>query len=241
MLILRIPLATTILIYALAAFFPAAYLMRYIYKHDIYEKEPMSLLVRLIFGGLLAAGASILLEQLLLDKFLPTVPITSETVYFIATAVIVALVEEGTKLFFLKRFTWRSPDFNYRYDGVVYAVFVSLGFAAIENLLYVFQYGLSVAWARGVLAVPAHMGFAVYMGAFYGRAKICDVAGDHQGMVTSLVLSYAVPVLFHALYDATAMVNTSTSTMMFVVFVAVMYVIVYKRIKSESYRDTEIY
>jgi RsiW-degrading membrane proteinase PrsW (M82 family) len=89
-----------------------------------------------------------LLEQLLLDKFLPTVPITSETVYFIATAVIVALVEEGTKLFFLKRFTWRSPDFNYRYDGVVYAVFVSLGFAAIENLLYVFQYGLSVAWAR---------------------------------------------------------------------------------------------
>ncbi len=241
MFLLRSPMAATILIYAIAAFFPAAFLMRYIYKHDIYEKEPMSLLFRLIFGGLLAAGASILLEQLLLDGFLPTVPITSETVYFIATATIVALVEEGTKLFFLKRFTWRSPDFNFRYDGVVYAVFVSLGFAAIENLLYIFEYGLSVAWVRGILAVPAHMAFAVYMGAFYGRAKVCDVMGDKQGMATNRVLSYLVPVAFHAFYDATAMVNSSTATMMFVGFVVVMYVIVYNRIKHESRRDTEIY
>ncbi|MBQ6488377.1 MAG: PrsW family intramembrane metalloprotease [Solobacterium sp.] len=241
MFLLTSPMAATVLIYALAAFFPAVFLMRFIYKHDIYEKEPMNLLVKLIFGGLLAAGASILLEQLLLDGFLPTVPISSETMYFIATATIVALVEEGTKLFFLKRFTWRSPDFNYRYDGVVYAVFVSLGFAAIENLLYIFQYGLSVAWVRGVLAVPAHMAFAVYMGAFYGRAKICDVQGDHQGMVTNRVLSYLVPVAFHAFYDATAMVNTSTATMLFVGFVVIMYVIVYTRIKNESRRDTEIY
>ena len=241
MFLLTSPMAATILIYAIAAFFPAAFLMRYIYKHDIYEKEPMSLLMKLIFGGLLAAGASILLEQLLLDGFLPTVPITSETVYFIATATIVALVEEGTKLFFLKRFTWRSPDFNFRYDGVVYAVFVSLGFAAIENLLYIFEYGLSVAWVRGILAVPAHMAFAVYMGAFYGRAKVCDVMGDKQGMATNRVLSYLVPVAFHAFYDATAMVNSSTATMMFVGFVVVMYVIVYNRIKHESRRDTEIY
>lgn len=232
---------TRVIIYALAAVLPAVFLMRYIYKHDIYEKEPASLLWSLVIGGLLAAFASMLLEHLSLDYFLPTLQITSETVFYIVTALIVALVEEGTKLFFLKRKTWHSPDFNFRYDGVVYAVFVSLGFAAIENVLYVLQYGLSVAWLRAFLAVPAHMGFAVYMGAFYGRAKMCEVQGDYQGKTFNMILAYAIPVALHAFYDATAMLNTNTAMYLFVGFVVIMYVIVYNRIKKESRSDTEIY
>jgi RsiW-degrading membrane proteinase PrsW (M82 family) len=224
-----------------AAVLPALYLLYCIYQADRVEKEPAGLLISLAISGIIATFLAMMAESvgylLVSSVFWEGSILYNFFFYFF----VVALSEEGFKYLLLKKRTWNSPAFNCRFDGVVYAVFVSLGFAAIENLLYVFQYGLSVAWARGVLAVPAHMGFAVYMGAFYGRAKICDVAGDHQGMVTNLVLSYAVPVLFHALYDATAMVNTSTSTMLFVVFVAVMYVIVYKRIKSESYRDTEIY
>ncbi len=84
---------------------------------------------------------------------------------------VVAVVEEGTKFVFLKLRTWRDPNFNFRFDGIVYAVFVSLGFAAFENINYVLGYGLTVALPRAVLAIPAHMGFAVFMGLFYGRGK----------------------------------------------------------------------
>lgn len=82
---------------------------------------------------------------------------------------------------FLHARTWRNPNFNYRFDGIVYAVFVSLGFAAFENIQYVLHYGLSVALPRAIFAVPGHMSFAVFMGLFYGRAKLYEAWGDGAG------------------------------------------------------------
>ena len=84
--------------------------------------------------------------------------------YGILTAIFVGLIEEGSKFFFLYRFTWKDKAFNYRFDGIVYAVFVSLGFAALENVFYVFNYGTGVALQRALLTIPGHMSFAVYMG-----------------------------------------------------------------------------
>lgn len=241
MLLLFDPARTSMAVYACAAILPALFLMRYIYRKDTFEKEPASLLWRLILGGLLAAGLSIILERVGLDVVLPTLPIQNETAYYIATALIVGLIEEGTKMLFLRRYTWNNPNFNFRFDGVVYAVFVSLGFAAIENVLYVYQFGLSVAFARAMLAIPAHMGFAVFMGAYYGRAKICEVRGDFSGKVRNMVLSYVVAVALHTFYDAAAMINSETSMMVFMGFVAVMYFIVYNKIHRESVSDREIY
>ena len=121
------------------------------------EKEPPGLLFSLILMGFAAALAATVLEELgesVLSAFLDP----SSPAYTIALAfLVVAVVEEGGKLFFLKQRTWRDPNFNYRFDGVVYAVFVSLGFAALENINYVFGYGLQVAVPRALLAIPAHM------------------------------------------------------------------------------------
>ena len=141
-------------IYILAAVLPAVFLLRYIYKHDTVEKEPPGLLLSLLLMGVLAALASIVLEvigQKILDA-----NISQDDPYYniILAFVVVAAVEEGTKCFFLKRRTWNNPNFNYRFDGIVYAVFVSLGFAAFENIKYVFNFGLSVALPRAILAVP---------------------------------------------------------------------------------------
>jgi len=241
MLLLMTPVISYYLLYIVAAILPAAFLMRYIYQQDRYEKEPSPLLWKLVLGGVLAALVSMVLEYAVIDYLLPLLSFRSESTYIIAEAIAVGLIEEGSKFFFLKRDTWHDYNFNYRYDGVVYAVFCSLGFAAFENVQYVFSYGLSVAVSRALLAVPAHMGFAVFMGSFYGRAKVCEARGMEGGVTGNLVLGYLVAVALHAFYDGTAMMQTTNAFLLFAVFVALMYYIVYRKVKSESLHDQQIY
>lgn len=227
-------------IYVLAAVLPAVFLMRYVYRQDQTEPEPVGLLASLTWKGVLAALAAIVLEfigQTVLRGFVGED--NPNYVYYLAF-VVVAAVEEGTKLFFLYRRTWHDPDFNYRFDAIVYAVFVSLGFAAFENIKYVFSYGLSVALPRAILAVPGHMGFAVFMGIFYGRAKSCADWGNRFGCKVSLILSYLFPVALHGVYDSCCMTGTNRSTLVFVIFVLVMYLLVFRLIRHESRTDTPI-
>ena len=227
-------------IYVLAAVLPAIFLMRYVYRQDQIEPEPVGLLASLVWKGVLAALAAIVLEslgQMVLDGQVSQD--NPNYVYYLAFLV-VAAVEEGTKLFFLYRRTWKEPDFNYRFDAIVYAVFVSLGFAAFENVKYVFSYGLSVALPRAILAVPGHMGFAVFMGIFYGRAKRCADWGNRFGCKANLVLSYLLPVALHGVYDSCCMTGTGRSTAVFVIFVLVMYLLVFRMIRHESRTDTPI-
>ncbi len=229
------------MLHIIAALLPAVFLMRYIYKKDKYEKEPAVLLWRLIVSGLMAAFLAMILEMVVISYILPSFRITNQVFYHIAVGSCVAIIEEGSKMYFLKRRTWNDPNFNFRYDGVVYAVFVSLGFAAIENVLYVIQYGLSVAVSRGLLAVPAHTGFAVFMGAYYGTAKLREIRGDFSGKMRNLFLAFAVSAALHAYYDITAMIGEPVSVAMFIVFVIIMYVIVYRKISLESAQDVELY
>ena len=233
-------LYTTIL-YITAAVLPAIVLMSYVYRMDRAEKEPSRLLGILIVGGVLSALAAMFVE-IIAETIMQNTLDVSFTTYQILDATMVGLAEEGCKLFFLKKYSWNSGDFNYRFDGVVYAVFVSLGFAAFENILYVFMYGgLSVALQRAILTVPAHMGFAVYMGIFYGRAKIQDVRGKQAASKVSLWIAYLVAVFLHAFYDGTLMVGTDTSFYLFIGFVVVMYVIVFQTLKKHSQTDESIY
>lgn len=227
-------------VYVLAAVLPAIFLMRYVYRLDRIEREPMGLLISLIGRGILAALAAIVLEMLgqsILNACME--PDNPRYVFFLAF-VVVAAAEEGAKLFFLYRRTWRDPNFNYRFDAILYAVFVSLGFAAFENVKYVFSYGLSVALPRAILAVPGHMGFAVFMGIFYGRAKRCADWGSRFGCKVNMVLSFLYPVALHGVYDSCCMTGTNQSTLVFVAFVAVMYLLVYLLIKHESKTDAPV-
>ena len=227
-------------VYVLAAVLPAIFLMRYVYRQDQIEPEPVGLLASLVWKGVLAALAAIVLEslgQMVLDGQVSQD--NPNYVYYLAFLV-VAAVEEGTKLFFLYRRTWKEPNFNYRFDAIVYAVFVSLGFAAFENVKYVLSYGLSVALPRAILAVPGHMGFAVFMGIFYGRAKSCADWGNRFGCKVNLILSYLFPVALHGVYDSCCMTGTGRSTAVFVIFVLVMYLLVFRMIHHESRTDTPI-
>lgn len=235
-----LPLLPVLAIYIFAAVIPAVVLLRYIYRHDTIEREPAGLLALLLLMGVIAALCSGMLESVA-QSFLSIFVTPGSQIYTILLAfLVVAAVEEGMKFWLLKRKTWNHPGFNYRFDGIVYAVFVSLGFAAYENILYVFNYGLSVALPRALLAVPGHMSFAVCMGIYYGRAKLCEGWGDQAGMKRNLWSGYLFSVFLHGFYDACAMIGTSLATILFVVFVAIMFLAVYRKIKRESVTDAPV-
>ena len=233
-------LSSILWIYILAAVLPAVFLMRYIYNMDSMEKEPSYLLWQLVLRGVCAALAAMVLEFIGEDILTRFIQKDSPLYSVLLAFLIVAVAEEGMKFFFLYKRTWRDPNFNYRFDGVVYAVFVSLGFAAFENITYVFNYGLSVAPARAVLAIPAHMGFSVFMGTFYGNAKIAEADGRSSAKVLNLALGYLSAVLLHGFYDSCAMIQSTNTAIAFVIFVAVMYVVVIRLVRHDAKTDIPV-
>ncbi len=236
--IAALPALSLMGLYILAAVLPALLLMLYIYLQDAVEKEPLPLLLRLVGMGALAALAALLLEGLG-QRLLGVLVRPGTALHTLLTAfLVIAAVEEGAKLLFLCRRTWDEPNFNYRFDGVVYAVFVSLGFAAFENLRYIFAFGLGVALPRALLAVPGHMGFAVVMGYFYGRARLRENRG--RSGRPSLVMACLLPVVLHGVYDACCMLGTRLATLIFVVFVCALYLSVFYLIRHEAEADVPV-
>lgn len=235
-----VPTLAILAIYIGAAVLPAYFLLRYIYREDKIEKEPPMLLLSLLLWGVAAALVSIVLESIG-ERLLPSLVSEDSPFYVLALAfLVVAVVEEGTKFFFLHLRTWRDPNFNYRFDGIVYAVFVSLGFAAFENIRYVMGYGLGVAVPRAILAIPGHMGFAVFMGLFYGRARLAEDSGHPGRRRANLWAGYLSAVFLHGFYDSCAMSGTVLATTLFIAFVVVMYVVVFRLIRHESNTDRPV-
>ena len=146
----------------------------------------------------------------------------------------VALVEESCKYFFVKRITWNSREFNCDFDGVVYAVFASLGFAMLENIMYVFQYGFITGIMRAVLSVPGHMMFAVFFGIQYAKAKRASVGRGSGNPKTLMRLGLAGAVITHGLYDFFAFMDWM---ILFYIFIVIMYVVIFTRLKRLSASD----
>ena len=221
-------------LYILAALLPALVLLNYVYRQDRVEKEPAGLLFSLLWQGVKAALAAIVLE-LIAESILNRFFLPGSFLHTVLLAfLVVAAVEEGTKYYFLKRRTWKDPNFNYRFDAIVYAVFVSLGFAAFENVQYVFAYGLSVAVPRALLSVPGHMVFSVYMGIHYGRARLRENYGHHIAANAECKLAYWSAVLLHGIYDACAMLGTRKAMIVFFVFVIIVYSVTFRRLRKEA-------
>lgn len=172
-----------------------------------------------------------------LDEFLETSIFT----IFLDTFIFIALVEEGSKWLFLKLISWKDQAFDYLYDGVLYAVFVSLGFATLENILYVLDGGISVAIVRAILAVPGHVCDAVFMGYFYSLAKIAAINNNQKLARKNMLLSILVPVLLHGFYDFCLMSNFYIPEIIFYGFVIVIYILVFRRIKRISKLKYNIY
>lgn len=204
------------------AVLPAAVLMAYIYKKDTLEKEPSGLLKKLVLFGIIATIPAIVLESVG-SMVLAGLFETNTLAYAVLmNFLVIAGAEEGLKFFFLKRKSWNCPDFNCQFDGVVYAVFVSLGFALLENIMYVLQYGFSTAVARALLSVPGHACFGVFMGSYYGMAKRYENGGCPQNCRNCLRRSVLIPMLLHGIYDFIATTHV-VGSVVFLLFIAVMF------------------
>ena len=190
-----------IIIILTAALLPATLLWIYIWKKDI-QKEPTSWLVKAVLWGV-----TIIIPVAILESGIETILFGVEgkpTTLFGTTTmafVVAALPEETFKLLALWMVLRRNPYFDEHFDGIVYAVCVGLGFAAFENIMYVFgeEDWFSTAIVRALLAVPGHYAFAILMGYYYSVYHFVD----HSPKVAACVL--LVPVLAHGTYDALAM------------------------------------
>jgi len=229
----------TLIIYFIAALGPAAALAYYIYKKDRVEREPPALLLKLAGFGALSALLAIVLENIA-DPLITALydPWEEPFGYAVVSAFIgVALMEEGAKYLFLRWGSWKDPNFDCRFDGVVYAVCVSLGFAALENLGYVFGYGLEIAPARAVLSIPGHMSFAVVMGYFYSRARLFSNCGDERRSRHYRRWGVVMAALLHGFYDCCLMLESGLATVVFLVFVAALFFAVFRLVRAESRTD----
>lgn len=167
----------------------------FIYLKDKYNKEPLGSLIASFILGILSTIPAIII-QIFLTK--PVESWLGEGLVYtlIFSFGIVALSEEGSKLFVLKLVPYRRKHFDDPFDGIVYAVMVGMGFATLENIGYVMQHGIATGILRMFLSVPAHGTFAVLMGYHLGLAKF-----DPDNRKKHLNLSLLLPVLFHGSFD----------------------------------------
>jgi len=191
----------SILFILTAALLPAIALLYYIWKKDT-QKEPTSWLVKAALWGVGICFPVAILEMIIKSILFGTggtptsLTGTTAMAFFVA-----ALPEESFKLLALWQVLRKNPYFDEHFDGIVYAVCVGLGFAGIENVLYVFsqENWVSTAIVRSLLAVPGHYAFAILMGYYYSIYHFVD----HSPKVAACVL--LVPVFAHGVYDALAM------------------------------------
>ena len=192
-----------ILILLAAALLPAILLWIYIWKQDT-QPEPTNWLVKAVLYGIGIAIPVALLEMVIESVLFSGDPTTlfgtTVQAFFVA-----ALPEESFKLLALWFVLRKNPYFDEHFDGIVYAVCVGLGFAALENVLYVVgaeENWFSVAVTRALLAVPGHYAFAVLMGYYYSVYHFVD----HSSRTAACIL--LVPVVAHGVYDALALSST---------------------------------
>ena len=198
----------------------------YIYSRDIYEKEPLSYLLKA-----LSIGAIIVLPVVFIEKQLSAPADKLEGISNAAwiAFIVAGLTEEGMKYLAFLLFFWKSSNFNERFDGIVYAVYISLGFAGIENILYVFSGGYSVGIVRALTAVPAHALFGVVMGYYFGLAKFHQ---KFRGVY--LMLAFFLPFVFHGLYDFLLMANSPFFLSIFIPLFIYFWIIGFRKISIAS-------
>lgn len=220
----------------LAAILPALFLLVMICKADKKEKEPLSLIIYLVLLGIIAAILAIGVEKIGI-MILNLLPIHYQKDYnFILYFMIIAPAEEALKKLMLKKGSWKHSAFNCLFDGIVYGVSVSLGFALFENLIYTFRYGILTAISRSLTAIPAHASYGVFMGLWYGLSKHAYNQKKKKSYVLYRVLSLLMPILIHGFYDF-CLVMAGSFSMLFLVFIILLFTLSYQTVKSVSYKD----
>ena len=196
------------------AILPVAVLMVFIYRQDKYQKEPVKSLIKAFVGGIIAIPLVILLVSII-DVVLEETAI-GNTVFF-SSFLEAGIPEELAKFLVFMIFIWRDKNFDEYFDGIVYATFISLGFACVENIIYVFQYGFATGIVRALFSVPGHFLFGVVMGYFLSLAKFHSEKSSRY-LLTGLLLAMLAHGLFDWLLLARDVVDDAFGAILYIIF-----------------------
>ena len=192
------------------AIFPPIFLILLIYKLDKHEKEPLEIIAKVFMLGCLTVIPVLLFEGIakgifdvgLVENILSATGsglLGSDNIQLLLYVVFgIAIIEEYFKYLVLTRYAYKTEAFNEPMDGIVYGVVASLGFALIENLMYVFSYddGFYVAIGRMFSAIPAHALMGVIMGYYVGKAKFSP--NNEKGLMLKGLIAATI---LHSVYD----------------------------------------
>ena len=173
---------------------PGVAIAMFVYLKDKHEREPLYLLLTCFLYGILSTFLTLAISEPV--NMLVLLKDDDVVDQFYNALFKVALVEEFSKFVFVRFFVFRKKEFNEPFDGIVYATMVGMGFATLENIVYVYNYGFATGLLRMFTAVPAHATFAIMMGYYIGQAKF--IHGRH---LYYAILALGAPTLFHGLYD----------------------------------------
>lgn len=166
------------------------------YYRDRYEKEPWLLLWKCFGLGAVSMLLALTVERIFLPLVLSPTKTPNLFGILLAAFIIVGLSEEFSKYIVLRYYAWPKSDFNEPYDGIIYSVVISLGFATIENIFYVFSLGARVGILRAITAIPGHVFFGVIMGYFVGLAHF-----NRRRRKALLISGFFGAVIAHGIYD----------------------------------------
>lgn len=178
----------------LAAVAPAIVLAVIMLRRDK-RPEPLGWLFTAVVLGVFVAAGVLVLGNLIL----PDIPADTLMGAFMTSFIDAAIPEEVLKFVALYVLAKRCAHFDEMFDGIVYAVCIGMGFAGIENVLYLFgaeDEWVSVSITRALMSVPMHYFFAIIMGTFFSLGWF-DKKNRKVYMSAALVL----PIIVHGLYD----------------------------------------
>ena len=208
---------------------PVLIIAFYIYLRDKYEREPLGQLLLAIIAGSLISIPVVFVEGWLRTPlhYLAGYPAAAWNAFVVA-----GLTEEVFKFLALMILFWGNRNFNEKFDGIVYACFISLGFGGVENILYVMDGGAGLGLIRAFTAVPAHALFGVIMGYHAGLAKFFPGEKFFR-----LFLALAMPVLLHGVYDFILMSAHPYLLLAFIPYVAFLWIFGFRRMRELSDRS----
>jgi RsiW-degrading membrane proteinase PrsW (M82 family) len=207
---------------------PAILTLAYIYRSDRIEPEPAGLLYLLFILGIIVS--------------IPAMGLSILAMRFFSGAVVIAfiaLAEEFCKYAALYLATWKHSAFNYRFDGVVYGATVAIGFEVAQAILMLGGNAGRAALTAAV--IPIHCIFGIYMGFFYGQAKVREKQKDERGTVIMGMLAIIFPVVLHCVYSMlTSDPEAEGRLIAFVAFILILSIAAFISVRQFSKVDRKI-
>ena len=219
---------------------PSLILLWYVYIKDTIEKEPLYLLTILFVGGIISCLISIIISNIS-KRYITFLNLSynnltvAQIIFKILIAI--ALVEESSKWIINYITIWKNKNFKHIYDPIVYSTFISLGFATFENVIYGISfksYGIVPIIMRGLISVPSHAVFGIFMGYYLGIAKNAIMYHKRKKSYKYRILSLVVPIALHFIYDLLLVNKNIIMYSFFIMYIIVCYIFANIKIKKIS-------